>query len=247
LKSLSVVIPAFNEGASIAEVVAEALAVGAEACPALEVVVCDDGSRDGTGRILAGIADPRLRVLTRRRNRGIEASIRTLYWAARHEWIFLISADRQWPMSSLHVLAEHARRCDADLVVGLRAHKRDVYTPYRQVLSHGFEWIVKALGSPVGDPGSIKLGRAEALRVPVVARGVFAEGERLIRAARAGYRVDGCEVEFTRRRAGKAMGARPRVVVTALADTLRTSLSLVTGWPPPSPPEPVDMSDPSTQ
>jgi glycosyltransferase involved in cell wall biosynthesis len=246
VNSLSIVIPAFNEAASIASVVAEAMREGAAAAPVLEVVVCDDGSRDATGAVLAEIADPRVRVLTRRVNRGIEASIRSLYWAARHEWIFLISADRQWPMTSLHVLATHAAQTGADLVVGVRHAKREVYTPYRQVLSRGFEWIVKAMGSPVGDPGSIKLGRAEALRVPVSARGVFAEGERLIRAARAGWVVEGCPVAFERRRSGKATGAAPKVVMRALADTVRTGLSLATGWPPASPPGPIDVDEAPT-
>jgi dolichol-phosphate mannosyltransferase len=203
----------------------------------LEVLVCDDGSKDDTYGVLRRLAagDPRVRVLHRPGNRGIEASLSALYAAARHEHIFLISADRQWPMTSLVTLAKALER-GADVVVGTRRNKEGVYSFYRRLVSGIFERSVRALGAPVGDPGSIKLGRAEALRVPIVSRGVFAEGERLIRAARAGYRLAACDVEFRPRRSGKASGARPGLVLRASADLVRCCLSLAVGWPRPIPP-----------
>lgn len=237
MNSLSIVIPAYNEEQSIQEVVRDALAVGAALSPDLEVVVCDDASTDGTGPILDRLAaaDARVRVFHRRVNRGIEASIRALYASARKEYVFLISADRQWPMGSLPEMAEAIAE-GADLVVGVRRDKPKVYTLFRRVLSHGYERIVRALGASVGDPGSIKLGRADALRVPVVSKNVFAEGERLIRAARAGYRLAERPVDFLPRRAGKAAGARGRVVAGALADVVLTLSSLILGWPHPESP-----------
>jgi glycosyltransferase involved in cell wall biosynthesis len=233
MKTLSIVVPAFNEEESIALVVRDALAIGSAVADEVEVVACDDGSQDRTGAILDGmaLAEPRLRVLHHAANAGIEATIRDLYQAAAMEWIFLISADRQWPMECLLTMAEAAREAGADLVVGLRQEKRAVYTPYRRAVSFGYETIVRLLGSPVGDPGSIKLGRAEALRLPVAARGVFAEGERVIRAARAGYKVIGSPVPFHARGSGKASGARTHVVALALVDAARVTASLTLGWP----------------
>ena len=59
--AMSVLIPARNEEANIGPAVAAVLAsIGV----AFEVVVLDDGSTDHTAEILAGIADPRLRVLS---------------------------------------------------------------------------------------------------------------------------------------------------------------------------------------
>ena len=57
MRSLSILIPAYNESASIDAVVADALRVGAEVSPTLEVVVCDDGSSDDTGKRLDAIAE----------------------------------------------------------------------------------------------------------------------------------------------------------------------------------------------
>jgi glycosyltransferase involved in cell wall biosynthesis len=238
LSSLSIVIPAFNEEASIEATIDDALAVGAQVTGKLEVIVCNDGSRDATGELVARRAagDARLRLLERRVNRGIEASMRALYAEARHEWVFLMSADRQWPMTALVPMA-HAAEQGADFVVGTRPNKRAVYTPYRQLVSWGYERIVRALGAPGGDPGSIKLARRELLDAAVAARGVFAEGERVIRAARGGAKVVEVPVEFARRGAGKATGARRDVVVTALVDAVRVASSLLVGWPPAAKPD----------
>lgn len=234
LASLSIVIPAFDEAASIAQTVADAFEVGRRVAAALEVIVCNDGSRDATATLAreAGAT-----VLDRPVNRGIEASMRALYAHARHDWVFLMSADRQWPMTSLVAMAE-AAAAGADFVIGVRPNKREVYTRYRRVVSWGYERIVRALGAPGGDPGSIKLARRELLHAAVAARGVFAEGERVIRAARGGARVVEVPVEFHRRGAGKATGARRDVVTRALVDAVRVASSLALGWPRAETPEP---------
>jgi glycosyltransferase involved in cell wall biosynthesis len=234
LSSLSIVIPAFDEEASIAQTVADAIEVGNRVTSQLEVIVCNDGSRDATGE-LARTAGAR--VLDRPINRGIEASMRTLYAHATHDWVFLMSADRQWPMTALEPMAE-AAAAGADFVIGVRPNKREVYTRYRRIVSWGYERIVRALGAPGGDPGSIKLARRELLHAAVAARGVFAEGERVIRAARGGARVVEVPVEFHRRGAGKATGARRDVVTRALVDAVRVASSLALGWPRPRTPDP---------
>jgi dolichol-phosphate mannosyltransferase len=239
LSSLSIVLPAYNEAASIAASIDDALAVGAGVARELEVVVCNDGSRDDTAAIVRARAasDARVRLLDREANRGIEASMRALYARAYHDWVFLMSADRQWPMASLVDMAR-AADAGADFVIGVRANKRDVYTPYRRVISWGYERIVRTLGAPGGDPGSIKLARRELLHAAVTARGVFAEGERVIRAARGGARVVEVPVEFHRRGAGQATGARRDVVTRAFVDAVRVASSLALGWPRPELPEP---------
>ena len=239
LPSLSIVIPAYNEAASIEASVRDALEVGALHARALEVIVCDDASRDATGAILDGLAarDPRVVVLHRAANRGIEASIRALYAHAHNAWVFLNSADRQWPMTALAAMAA-AAEAGADFVIGVRRNKREIYTPYRRLISWSYERIVRARGAPGGDPGSIKLARRELLHRAVVARGVFAEGERVIRAARAGARLVEVPVEFHRRGAGKATGARRDVVVRAVVDLGRVAASLGLGTPSPRLPEP---------
>jgi glycosyltransferase involved in cell wall biosynthesis len=230
LASLSIVIPAFNEEASIARTIEDALEAGRRVTSELEVLVCNDGSADATSEHVARF--PEVRLIDHPVNLGIEASIRDLYAAARGEWVFLNSADRQWPMSNLYPMVEAAER-GADFVVGVRENKREVYSHYRRIVSWSYERLVSAMGAPARDPGSIKLARRKLLARRVVSRGVFAEGERVIRASRDGARIVEVPVEFVRRGAGKATGARAKVVARAALDAVRLASSLRLGWPRP--------------
>jgi len=78
VKSLTFVLPAFDEAANIGQSIARCLAVGERLGVAFEVIVVDDGSRDATRTIADGVAakDRRVRTLHHPRNRGYGAALR---------------------------------------------------------------------------------------------------------------------------------------------------------------------------
>jgi glycosyltransferase involved in cell wall biosynthesis len=65
---LSVVIPVFNEAATFPELLRKVLEAPVDA--ALEVIVVDDGSTDGTREGLSALTDPAVQVILRERNGG---------------------------------------------------------------------------------------------------------------------------------------------------------------------------------
>ena len=102
---LSVAAPAYDEAAGIAAAVtgwADFLR-GHPGIAEWEIVVCDDGSRDGTGAILAGLADriPELRVVGWARNRGAGAAIAEAVARTRLDWVLLTDSDGQFPIANL--------------------------------------------------------------------------------------------------------------------------------------------------
>ena len=109
--AVTVVIPAFNEGASIGAVVA-----GLRAESWREVLVVDDGSTDGTGSA-AAVAGAR--VLTHPYNKGNGAAVKTAIRAAEGEWILIVDADGQHRPEDARRLV--SRLGEYDLVVGARA------------------------------------------------------------------------------------------------------------------------------
>src|SRR5215207_7642117 len=86
---LSLVIPAYNEEAGVAQAVAEADDALRRLGPAYEILVVDDGSRDGTAQAVLAAARgrPNVRLLRHATNRGYGAALRTGFEAARGERI----------------------------------------------------------------------------------------------------------------------------------------------------------------
>lgn len=219
--SVSVCFPAYNEETTITEVLQEAHSLLSDSGLNYEILACNDGSSDGTEEIIEGLACsiPRLRVLQHARNLGIRATFEHLYQEASHEFVFLNSTDRQWKTSLLFDMLSLTK--DWDVIIASRKDK--YYGPVRQVVSWGFNAIPRLLfGVRTFDAGAVKLVRREIIeRFPIVSQSPFSEAERLIRAARAGYRITQCQVEVARRETGKARGVSSKSVIEALKDVAR--------------------------
>jgi glycosyltransferase involved in cell wall biosynthesis len=74
-KTLSVLVPVFNEEATLRQVLDRIRAV--ELPLGLEIVIVNDASSDGTSRVLAELDDPRIKVFTHPENQGKGAALRT--------------------------------------------------------------------------------------------------------------------------------------------------------------------------
>ncbi|MCU1384907.1 MAG: arnC 6 [Acidobacteria bacterium] len=108
----SVVIPAFNEAASIAAVVRDLTS----AAPWFEILVIDDGSSDATG---AQAAAAGARVIRHPYNKGNGAAVKTGIRQATGEFILIADADGQHrPADAARLVA---RLDDYDLVIGARS------------------------------------------------------------------------------------------------------------------------------
>ncbi len=117
---LTIVMPAHNEEASIADVLGGVLASAIEA--ETEVIVVNDGSTDRTASILAGISDPRLRVITHEQNRGKGSAVRTGLEAATGTHVLVFDADHEYDPDDIGRLVEPIRRGRAEVVYGVRLH-----------------------------------------------------------------------------------------------------------------------------
>ncbi|HEX6799217.1 MAG TPA: glycosyltransferase family 2 protein, partial [Ktedonobacterales bacterium] len=98
-RGLSVVLPAYNEEAVIAETVTRCLRVLAALAPDFEIIVVDDGSRDRTGAIadaLAAAHPAHVRVVHNRPNRGYGGALMAGFDAAAKELAFFMDSDGQF-------------------------------------------------------------------------------------------------------------------------------------------------------
>jgi glycosyltransferase involved in cell wall biosynthesis len=125
-ESISVFFPAYNDEASIAGLVNDALALLPGLADDFEVIVVDDGSTDGTGRVLDELAreDSRVRVVHHGVNRGYGAALRTGFNSATKELVFYTDGDGQYDVRELARLRPLLRD-GVDIVNGYKVQRAD--------------------------------------------------------------------------------------------------------------------------
>ena len=136
--AVSVVMPAFNEGAHIAEQVCALDTVLRGTGWRYEVIVVNDGSSDDTARRASAAG---ARVLSRRQNAGYGASLKAGVKAARHDWILIIDADGTYPAESIPALLAIAK--ENEMVVGARIGE-NVNIPF---MRRPAKWFLRRLAS----------------------------------------------------------------------------------------------------
>ena len=115
---LSVIVPVYNERVTVAEVIRRIRAVDVPV--AIEVIVVNDGSSDGTDKVLTALADSTVRVLTHPVNKGKGAAIRTGMAAARGDLLLVQDADLEYDPADWPRLLEPILRGKAQVVYGSR-------------------------------------------------------------------------------------------------------------------------------
>jgi len=102
--SLSVFFPAYNDAPSLPALVRKTFATLERHVTDYEVVVVDDGSRDGTGAVIEELRrefSPWLRVVTHAQNRGYGGALRSGFAAAQKEFVFYTDGDGQYDVAEL--------------------------------------------------------------------------------------------------------------------------------------------------
>jgi glycosyltransferase involved in cell wall biosynthesis len=219
LSSLSIVLPCFNEAENVAAAVTEAHAAGDAYAVDHEVVVVDDGSTDGTGRLAEAlaVADPRLTLVSHPENRGYGAAVRSGFAASRSDWVLLTDGDLQFDLCELQGFLTPA--LDHDLVAGYRIDRADPVA--RRAAAHAWNRLMRrTFGVALRDVDcAFKLMRGDALReLALHSDGAMVSTELLVRAGQAGWRITEVGVRHRPRRAGEATGGNLAVILRAFRE-----------------------------
>jgi dolichol-phosphate mannosyltransferase len=221
-RSALVCLPTYNEIENLGPVLEAILA----AAP-VDVLVVDDGSPDGTGRLADEIAarEPRVHVLHRARKEGLgKAYLAAFEWALARPYGLVLEMDADFSHHPRYLPAMLERAAGADLVLGSR------YVPGggtvnwglgRKVISRGGSLYARTiLGLPYRDlTGGFKCFRREVLEgidLPTVqCTGYAFQIELTYRAHRRGFRVAELPIVFEDRRVGHSKMSR-RIVLEAV-------------------------------
>lgn len=223
-----VIIPTYNEAENIQTIVGRLR----RANPDVDVLIADDNSPDGTGRLADGLsqADSHVHVLHRRGKEGLGAA----YLAGFHQGLdegydvlVEMDADGSHEPEQLPLLLEALR--GADMVKGSRyvPGGRVVNWPkYRELISRGGGvWTRLMLGIKVKDPtGGFNAFRAATLRTidldEVASAGYCFQLDLTWRVLKAGLSVAEVPIEFVEREYGNSKMSRAIVVEALIRTTL---------------------------
>jgi glycosyltransferase involved in cell wall biosynthesis len=223
-----VFVPAWNEEANLPSVLAELR----ETLPDVDLLVVDDGSKDGTAEAArSGGAE----VLSFGENRGLREGIAAGYrYAHDHGYWFAgrVDADGQHPPEELARLLERVRDGECDVAVGSRFASGEGYPPFRYMPSaarrFGTAILRRALRPVLGrsfldaTSGMYAVG---AKAIPILAEPYGSgapEVEALLRLRRAGLEVHEVPVHMRERAGGesKLRGRKSVQLVLTLTGTL---------------------------
>jgi glycosyltransferase involved in cell wall biosynthesis len=220
--SVSVFFPCYNEQENVGRTVENALGVLETLDADFEVIIVEDGSSDGTGRIADEIArrDARVRVVHHPRNLGYGAALQSGFKAATKELVFYTDGDGQFDVKEMPPLLELMDRYD--IVSCYRLNRRD---PFARKIN-GWAWtklVCLLFGLKVRDIDcAFKLyKRAIFDHIELSSTGALIDAEILARAVRKGYRITQKGVHHYPRTAGVQTGANLRVIFRAFKELFK--------------------------
>ncbi|MDD3726341.1 MAG: glycosyltransferase family 2 protein [Candidatus Ratteibacteria bacterium] len=217
MKSISVILPAYNEEENIATAIISIKDFLAVLCDNYEVIVVNDGSSDKTGERAEHFArqDPsHVRVFHHSSNKGYGTALKTGFSNARYEYIFYTDSDNQFDIKELKNFLPLIEKYD--IVIGYRIKRKD--SLLRIFLSKGYNYLIFLLFHlKVKDVDcSFKLFHRYVLdAIKIECDDFFIDTEFLVRAKKAGFYIAEQGVSHYPRKQGKTT-VRPGHIIKTL-------------------------------
>jgi glycosyltransferase involved in cell wall biosynthesis len=215
-KSLSFVLPAFNEEDNIEKAVG-AVVEAAEGLDIVdyEVIVVNDGSKDRTAEILERLKqkNPRVRPIHHATNLGYADALRTGFTSARLPYVFYTDSDLQFDVKEVKNLLPAIE--DYDIVCGFRIYRYDPLT--RLFAAWGYNLLARTIFRlRVRDIDcAFKLFRREVFDVvEIKSKKFFVDTEILAKARRHGFKMTEIGVRHYPRVGGKSTVRASHVLST---------------------------------
>jgi glycosyltransferase involved in cell wall biosynthesis len=220
LKSVSIVLPAYNEEKNMSDVIKEALTVAKDVTDLFEIIVVDDGSSDGTAALverLSKLNPGKIRLIKNNHNMGYGPTVRRGLRESKMDWVFFTDADGQFEFADIKKFIPFTDRFD--FVVGNRKKRQDKF--YRRLNAGIFNIAVRVFFNiKVRDIDcAFKLMKRSKLdSLELITESAMINTEILHKAKQSGFKIKEICVSHLSRKFGEATGADRGVIKKAIHD-----------------------------
>lgn len=221
-RSISLVIPMFNEEANIEHAIDCAIGAFTQHGFEWEVIVVDDASTDGCAGLVEAIAakEPRVRLLRHEKNRKLGGTIRTGFAAVRNDLVLYMDADLPFDPYEVGRAVRAMDATRADMIAGYRfdrtteGFKRTVYSYfYNTLIGVLFGWPHRDINF------SFKLATREVIEaIELKAEGSLIDAELIVKARNLGFVIQQLGLDYFPRTKGASTLSSPTVILKILAE-----------------------------
>lgn len=214
IKSISLVLPMFNEIDYIQKTVSKAVSILESFISDFEIIIVDDASNDGSEKIADTLSgnDNRITVIHHKKNRKLGGVLKTGFSAATKEIVIYTDMDMPFDLSLLGRLITFMD--NADIINGGRTVYKESFK--RRLYSKVYNTIIKVIfGLRVKDVNfALKIFKKNILKsLKLKSEGSFISAEALIKAQYIGYKIKEIPVPYSPRNWGCSRLSSVRVIL----------------------------------
>lgn len=228
-KQLSVFFPTFNEEGNIETTVSKAVKILQDLHLEYEIIIVNDGSTDKTQSVAQKLAsrNTKVKVINHPKNLGYGEALKSGFYNSKYDTIVYTDGDGQFDFGEITKFLNKIDECD--LIVGFRIKRKDPF--FRILFKEGWALSLLAffrLSLKDIDCGFKMVKREVLQKIPHLKsqRGAMINAELVIKAKKAGFKIDQIGVVHYPRLSGKPTGANIVVIIKSYLDLLRLWWSL---------------------
>ncbi len=143
-RGISIFFPCYNDKQTIGKLIREAIATVKNFTKKYEIIVVDDGSTDGSRKLLLKLAKEikYLKLVFHKQNIGYGGALRSGFKKAKYELIFYTDGDKQYNVKELPILLSLMTK-DVDFVNGIKMSRQD--PTYRIFVGNLYSFVIRWL------------------------------------------------------------------------------------------------------
>ena len=215
--TISIIIPAYNEEGNIRGTVNEVLRAFGDRFGGYEILIVNDGSKDGTGEVANALAaeNPHIKAIHNSPNMGFGYSYRRGVAAATCDYVGFFPGDDCLPAECIEAVFDQVGKAD---IISHYTSNLEVRLASRRVISRTYTWMMNTLfGLHLSYFNGPTVHRREVIQnVKISTDGFAFLSEIMVRLIRSGHSYRQIGTPIRERKRGSSKAFRPKNVVSVL-------------------------------